>query len=114
MEEVVPLPTIYLSIYLCSSGGSGPPPYYLSIYLSIYLCSSGGSGPPPYYPEEPIKKQNLNQGPSSTSPDLEFPDLPSVPSDTPLGGNTPQPDDDDDDIDFDDLTKRFEALKKKK
>ena len=61
---------------------------------------------------------------------LDLPDLPPVPSDTPLGGNTPQvtfqnipcPNiptlfqdaGDDDDIDFDDLTKRFEALKKKK
>ena len=46
---------------------------------------------------------------------LDLPDLPAVPSDTPLGGNTPQGGPgDDDDIDFDDLTKRFEALKKKK
>ena len=64
---------------------------------------------------------------------LDLPDLPPVPCDTPLGGNTPQVDvllllsfypittsfmfqdaADDEDIDFDDLTKRFEALKKKK
>ena len=44
-------------------------------------------------------------------PDLpNIPDLPSVP-----GGNTfAEPSDNKDDIDFDDLTKRFEDLKKKK
>ena len=84
-----------------------------NIYFYVF---SGGSGPPPYYPEYPEKPtNNLNQnnGPRLSSPDLEFPELPSVPADTPLDGNTPH-DDEDDDIDFDDLTKRFEALKKKK
>ena len=51
--------------------------------------------------------------PATGSNVLDLPDLPPVPSDTPLGGNTPHGGDDDD-IDFDDLTKRFEALKKKK
>lgn len=41
---------------------------------------------------------------NNTFPDL--PELPSVPSDSP---SAPK-----DDLDFDDLTKRFEALKKKK
>jgi len=74
--------------------------------------------PPPYFP--PDKRGDdlppLSQPPSAPSsapaPVLDLPDLPQVPGETPLGGNTPQ--DDDDDIDFDDLTKRFEALKKKK
>jgi len=76
------------------------------------------SGPPPYYPPDkpPLTQDAPPAAPpmnaSVTSSMLDLPDLPPVPSDTPLGGNTPQ--DNDDDIDFDDLTKRFEALKKKK
>jgi len=71
-----------------------------------------GDAPPPYFPpDQPKDKGSFS---------LELPDLPAVPGDTPLGskGNTPSgPKDDfdgDGDIDFDDLTKRFEALKKKK
>lgn len=47
--------------------------------------------------------------------DAEFnmPDLPSVP-DLPGTATLPDPSDTKDDIDFDDLTKRFEDLKKKK
>ena len=51
---------------------------------------------------------------------LDLPELPEIPSDTPTHGNTPDLGDDekkelnDEDIDFDDLTRRFEALKKKK
>ena len=52
---------------------------------------------------------------------LELPDLPGVPSDSPAHGNTPDNGkggenggEDDEEIDFDDLTRRFEALKKKK
>jgi len=78
--------------------------------------------PPPYFPPDE-KKVDLSQTtpPATTTPAptnlpdmLDLPALPTVPLDTPLGGNTPQGGGDDDDIDFDDLTKRFEALKKKK
>jgi len=72
-----------------------------------------GDAPPPYFPPD----QHKDKGSFS----LELPDLPTVPGDTPLGstGNTPSGGgkadfDGDGDIDFDDLTKRFEALKKKK
>ena len=80
------------------------------------LNISGDSGPPPYEPEDEVKKNmNVQAPPPATNPDfLDLPDLPSVPVDTPVGGNTPASNDKDDDIDFDDLTKRFEALKKKK
>jgi len=76
--------------------------------------------PPPYFPPDQPKDvgPHAQQPPSAPSslPKgdlLDLPDLPAVPGDTPVGGNTPQ-DGPDDDIDFDDLTKRFEALKKKK
>ena len=78
------------------------------------------AAPPPYSCDYPADKPPLTQdhappapAPAPGSNVLDLPDLPVVPSDTPLGGNTPQGNDDDD-IDFDDLTKRFEALKKKK
>lgn len=57
---------------------------------------------------KPSPRTKLN-GPSS---DLDLPDLPSVPQDN-LSGPGGK-DADDDDIDFDDLTRRFEDLKKKK
>ena len=51
---------------------------------------------------------------------LDFPELPGVPNELPSIPKTPDDDDEtkkpsnDEDIDFDDLTRRFEALKKKK
>lgn len=98
-------------------------------------------GPPPYFP--PDVKSTINPNEASTASDpanstaaapenkeekmpdekipdlpatgnLDLPELPGVPADTPVHGNTPDGKDDDDDIDFDDLTRRFEALKKKK
>lgn len=56
--------------------------------------------------------------PSNSNED--FPDLPNVPSDLPDvptsgGSNTsPQDKNDNEEIDFDDLSRRFEELKKKK
>jgi len=80
------------------------------------LNISDGSGPPPYEQEDQVKNNLHLQGPPhSTNPDfLDLPELPSVPSDTPVGGTSPGSSTKNDDIDFDDLTKRFEALKKKK
>jgi len=79
------------------------------------------SAPPPYFPPDQPKIDLSQTNPPPTSapppnlPDmLDLPSLPAVPVDTPLDGNTPQGGGEDDDIDFDDLTKRFEALKKKK
>jgi len=74
-------------------------------------------GPPPYFPPDQgsdllPQLSNPPLNPAVQKDVLDLPDLPAVPGDTPVGGNTPH--DDDDDIDFDDLTKRFEALKKKK
>lgn len=50
------------------------------------------------------KPQPRSKLPGNDIPDL--PELPTVPSDSIHSGN--------DDIDFDDLTRRFEELKKKK
>jgi len=75
------------------------------------------SAPPPYFPPDHPEQNTptTSAPPPTTLPDmLDLPSLPAVPIDTPLGGNTPQGGGEDDDIDFDDLTKRFEALKKKK
>lgn len=56
---------------------------------------------------KPSPRTKLN----APDPDLDLPDLPSVPQDNLAG---PGGKDTDDDIDFDDLTRRFEDLKKKK
>lgn len=58
---------------------------------------------------KPSPRTKLN-GPAS---DLDLPDLPSVPDDN-LNGPKSGDKDGDEDIDFDDLTRRFEELKKKK
>jgi len=89
-----------------------------------------GGGPPPYFPPDHLHQdgaQQQPQAPAASAPPplappaestpgfLDLPDLPAVPVDTPLGSKGGSPDENkDDDIDFDDLTKRFEALKKKK
>ena len=94
-------------------------------------------GPPPYFPQDPsasapppastnpgvnsneVKANDDNSPvkslPSVTDSKLDLPELPTVPSDTPPNDSTPdQKNDEEDDLDFDDLTRRFEALKKKK
>ena len=90
-------------------GGAGPspnisgppPPFSYNIPPMEPLQPSpddNSSAPPPYFPPE-VQKQDLSQetpavtpGPSGGggSAHLDLPDLPPVPSDTPLGGNTPQ------------------------
>ena len=54
----------------------------------------------------------------SSSGGLDLPELPGVPLDTPVHERSCSPNgtkkDEEEDIDFDDLTRRFEALKKKK
>ena len=67
---------------------------------------------------EKQKESNSSNDPGSNSGGLDLPELPGVPVGTPVHerSNSPQDakKDDDEDIDFDDLTRRFEALKKKK
>ena len=94
-------------------------------------------GPPPYFSNDPsasappatnfanLSSQNEDKNPIQNLPtsggasNLDLPELPTVPSDTPTHSATGSLDekknnDEDEDIDFDDLTRRFEALKKKK
>merc|ERR1711902_349492 len=96
-------------------------------------------GPPPYFPSDPsasapppnttsVSNNFQIEDPSKSVPsssagasNLDLPDLPTVPSDTPthsasgsINDDMKKKDDEDEDIDFDDLTRRFEALKKKK
>ena len=70
-----------------------------------------------------IQNENQNQiqdlPTSGGASNLDLPELPTVPSDTPTHSASGSIDekknnDDEEDIDFDDLTRRFEALKKKK
>lgn len=54
-------------------------------------------------PPKPAPRSKINDG--------AYPDLPELPS---VPGDNPAPSNKNDDIDFDDLTRRFEELKKKK
>lgn len=64
---------------------------------------------------QPRSKMSPPTPPSATAPPpgtFDLPNLPNVPSDLP---DVPNSDgNNDDDIDFDDLSRRFEELKKKK
>lgn len=90
-------------------------PAQLKVYTLLVTLFSQEFGPPPYNTTSPEENnQNTNYVPkpqprskiNDAYPDL--PELPSVPTDNVAGGNTK------DDIDFDDLTRRFEELKKRK
>ena len=83
----------------------GPPPNFNDLY----------DNPRPAYPPAP----GFVNGPRLPGPppkmDDTFPDLPTVPTNSlpesrPVGGNSAGGED----VDFDDLTRRFEALKKRK
>uniref|UniRef100_A0A0P4WZ47 IST1 homolog n=1 Tax=Scylla olivacea TaxID=85551 RepID=A0A0P4WZ47_SCYOL len=86
--------------------------------------AGGQQGPRPQFPPDVLTGgENLKDGeqpkPAPRSKfgeggsDFTMPDLPSVP-DLPGTATLPDPQENKDDIDFDDLTKRFEDLKKKK
>uniref|UniRef100_A0A2M4AA75 IST1 homolog n=1 Tax=Anopheles triannulatus TaxID=58253 RepID=A0A2M4AA75_9DIPT len=81
----------------------GPPPSYSSLSPDDNMQNSTKPKPQPR---------------SKFSPELNFPELPNVPLDlpeVPSGGNQESKNDNDnDEIDFDDLSRRFEELKKKK
>ena len=94
----------------------GPPPYS--------GIDPSASAPPPASNNNASNESTQNTNPAKSVPindtNLDLPELPTVPSGTP--SHDPSPDtkdtkggnDEDEDIDFDDLTRRFEALKKKK
>ncbi len=102
----------------------GPPGLSNSSLSEKDLMRLNEEGPPPYFPSDPSASAPApaatNQSENSNA-NLDLPELPMVPSDTPTHKASPGGDDEDDDekktdedIDFDDLTRRFEALKKKK
>lgn len=95
----------------------GPPPAYFPPDL--------GAKPPQRQPsiEDNLSRDagGANGDTSGNDQKLDLPDLPGVPTDSPLARVSPGEEDEDEkkenndeDIDFDDLTRRFEALKKKK
>uniref|UniRef100_U5EYT4 IST1 homolog n=1 Tax=Corethrella appendiculata TaxID=1370023 RepID=U5EYT4_9DIPT len=82
-----------------------------------FLSEEKNQGPPPsYYSCSGLSPDDNMQNSSKPKPQPrskippDFPNLPSIPNDLPDVPDVP----DDDEIDFDDLSKRFEELKKKK
>lgn len=117
---------------------SGPPPSDeekdLNInanFLNQEKHASGESGPPPSYaslsPDDNMQNSTKPkpQPRSKISPEMNFPILPNVPGDLPdvpndstptgsTGGAAGGGQNDNDEIDFDELSRRFEELKKRK
>lgn len=94
---------------------NGPPPAYFPPDL-------GGGGGASTQHTAAGRMQSVEDNNAAMN-NLDIPELPEIPSDTPTHAANNLGDDDDEDdkkgnddeeIDFDDLTKRFEALKKKK
>jgi len=113
-----PAPAPGAAAYLPPQGAAYPPPsdglYPMRSESPVATKSNlnmldDEGGPPPYFPPDLTQQQ-------SHAPDLpDLPDLPAVPLDTPPTSKAASPaDPPEEEIDFDDLTKRFEALKKKK
>ncbi|KAG0711384.1 IST1 [Chionoecetes opilio] len=116
---------------------NSPPPEYSSIPPMGHSSNTAPNAPypsmpygahlpprPQFPPDVATGKENLKDGgmpkPAPRSKfgegggaEFTMPDLPSVP-DLPGTATLPDPSETKDDIDFDDLTKRFEDLKKKK
>lgn len=82
-------------------GDSGPPPSYASLSPDDNMQNSSKPKPQPR---------------SKISPEMNIPVLPNVPADLPDVpiDNSPGHQEDNDEIDFDELSRRFEELKKKK
>ena len=122
------------------TGATGGASAGASVQSKDLLSFDEENGPPPaYFPpdmghqqQQPPPHAPAAKAPSTVSVDdnnvastnnLDIPELPEIPSGTPTHTANNFDDDDDEDkkgnndeedIDFDDLTKRFEALKKKK
>ncbi|XP_010729503.3 IST1 homolog isoform X5 [Larimichthys crocea] len=100
-------------------GGFTAPPSAMPMAMPMPMPMPGFNYPPPngaiddLTPKPSVPSQAVGPGPSSNVYDNNaLPELPSVPDTLPassFGGNTTTSDD----IDFDDLTRRFEELKKK-
>lgn len=94
-------------------------------FLNQETRSIGEIGPPPSYaslsPDDNMQNSTKPkpQPRSKISPDMNFPVLPNVPADLPDVPNESTPpgaggQNDNDEIDFDELSRRFEELKKRK
>uniref|UniRef100_A0A8W7P315 IST1 homolog n=1 Tax=Anopheles coluzzii TaxID=1518534 RepID=A0A8W7P315_ANOCL len=83
-------------------------------------ATGDSSGPPPSYsslsPDDNMQNSTKPkpQPRSKFSPELNFPPLPNVPLDLPDIPDGDENKNDNDEIDFDDLSRRFEELKRKK
>ncbi|XP_041798153.1 IST1 homolog isoform X2 [Chelmon rostratus] len=90
---------------------NGAEPFNVGTYNN-FQHPMGGGQPPQLPTSPPTYESAVGPGPSSKPFDNSLPELPSVPDTLPtssFGGNTTSSDD----IDFDNLTRRFEELKKK-
>ncbi|XP_005185636.1 IST1 homolog isoform X1 [Musca domestica] len=100
-----------------------------SIDSNILRQKMDNDPPPRYSSINPMNLQNANKPkpqprsklppptvqPSAPPPSMEMPQLPNVPMDLPdIPSDDIKPNNNDDDIDFDDLSKRFENLKKRR
>ncbi|XP_017080834.2 IST1 homolog isoform X2 [Drosophila eugracilis] len=86
-----------------------PPPRY----TSINPVNLQNANKPKPQPRSKLPPGNPTQ--PSAPPPLDFPSLPNVPNDLPdIPGAGPEKKDDEEEIDFDDLSRRFENLKKRK
>lgn len=92
---------------------SGPPPSYDSSVAANGQPRPASSAPPPNLnPSGGLRPQ---AAPRTNARSPGVPELPDVPADSPSDGSKDMtPKDEEDTIDFDDLARRFEALKKKK
>ena len=109
-----------------AAGSPYPPPGPASYTYPAYPPPDEKPGPPPNFndlydnpkPAQPPPAGFMNSPPPPGPPpkmDDAFPDLPTVPNNSlpdsrAVGGNSAGGED----VDFDDLTRRFEALKKRK
>ncbi|XP_053673419.1 IST1 homolog [Anopheles nili] len=91
-----------------------------SIFINEEKGPSNPTGPPPSYsslsPDDNMQNSSKPkpQPRSKFSPEMNFPPLPNVPMDLPDVPDANENKTDNDEIDFDDLSRRFEELKRKK
>lgn len=83
-----------------------------------FLLPPQNANKPKPQPRSKLPPPTAGPAHPSAPPELDFPSLPNVPSDLPDvpqgGGGAAGKRDDDDEIDFDELSRRFENLKKRK
>ena len=88
-----------------------PPPSYESLSPDDNLAESNKPKPQPRSKIPPEMGTQQPAGSASAPPSAGFPDLPNVPLDLP---DIPDDTNNEEEIDFDDLSRRFEELKRRK